>query len=524
MEDTDAQDSLRRILAHSSPNSPPHHQTGTLASPSPPPTAPRTTSSPPVALQYPTIHVSRSSPLSSRKKHTRKVSWADQRPNANRASSQGEREHAKHGPGSAGPQQGHTDSGDSGSSGSGSETLSLNSPFESAPPSPRLNLNNTNSSRPRSSTKATMDHRSTSIWDPDDSEWAEVDANKVYSTFKASYKKPAPALYPPRNPSTNALTSLGSSIHDTITSFLPVSFSTTKKKEVDGANEDESLSKEEEENIKHQLEELTNTYYCDPKGDLADEIMQQVFVTGSKYFPAALAAAPSQPQPRRMHIIDLDVYFSTRDPLLQHAKPRLCDAVATILSHTNQQCLEAFLDPNIEDFAYRREIDRNKAGLTLIVRRKGNEVVAGAYRNFGFSLQWTLYVRSLVSITGEWHEVYATLKPGSTPIVKGLPQWGMFEPDGVVQSGEGMQSEDATMRKVELLSSRKADHDAFSPTNPKFMLYQSRVLANYLLWDVWVRFNGLYECRAIWEANGKENEVRLKRALVGVRGAEEEEE
>ncbi|KAF1841931.1 uncharacterized protein K460DRAFT_293553, partial [Cucurbitaria berberidis CBS 394.84] len=260
-----------------------------------------------------------------------------------------------------------------------------------------------------------------------------------------------------------------------------------------------------------------NTYYCDPQGDLVDEVIKQVFLAESRVFPGQMMSSP-----RHMHVVDLEAYFGTEDVLLQEAKPRLCDAVATILSHTSHQCLEAFLDPTIKEFAYRRELDRNKAGLILIIRRKGNEVFAGAYRNFGFTLQWSLYVKSLINAIGQWHEVYAALKPGMTPIVNGVPQWDAFELDDVHSETERLN--DGSPRKIELSSpKKKSAHDNLSPTDPKFMLYQSRLLAKYLLWDIWVRFDGLCECRATWEADGEVRDVRVKRALVGFGDIELEE-
>jgi hypothetical protein len=58
--------------------------------------------------------------------------------------------------------------------------------------------------------------------------------------------------------------------------------------------------------------------------------------------------------------------------------------------------------------------------------------------------------------------------------------------------------------------------DELSPRNHKFMLYQSRLLARYLLRDVWVRFDGLFECKAVWEKDGVVvGDVRVKRGLVG---------
>jgi hypothetical protein len=98
-------------------------------------------------------------------------------------------------------------------------------------------------------------------------------------------------------------------------------------------------------------------------------------------------------------------------------------------------------------------------------------------------------------------------------INRGTPEWGTIQPE--------MESDKAdsktTQRKLELSPTKKIvkTADDVEETNPKFMLYQSRLLSSYLLWDIWYRFDRMYECRATWAADGKESKVRLKRALVG---------
>ena len=83
-------------------------------------------------------------------------------------------------------------------------------------------------------------------------------------------------------------------------------------------------------------------------------------------------------------------------------------------------------------------------------------------------------------------------------------------------------------RKIVLSSPRPQKEevekeDEISPTNERFVLYQSRTLARYLLRDVWVRLEGRYECKATWEVDGVGREVRLRRALVGF-GDEDEDD
>jgi hypothetical protein len=343
-----------------------------------------------------------------------------------------------------------------------------------------------------------------SIWDPEDDEWMEMDANKVVNTFKASYKAPIPQS----RQMAKALSYIGTSIQDTVKSVL---FSPSKK-----ANAEQL---QQEERFRDQIEELRNTYFCNPKGDLCDEVMKQVLLQdrSGTFIPS--------PSPRNMHIIDLEAYFKSDDPLIEHAQPRLCDAVATVLSHTSRKCLEAFLNPAIKEFIYRRELDNNKGGLILIVRRFGNVVIAGAYCTFGFYYQWKLYVKSTVSITGQWHEVFATLKPGLMNVNDGVPEWDTINHDASELQVDIPKQTSGSPRKVQLSPSKKTTEvsDKLGETNPKFMLYQSRVMAKYLLWDIWYKFENLWEVRAIWEADGDVGKVRLTRALVGC-GDEDKEE
>jgi hypothetical protein len=131
-------------------------------------------------------------------------------------------------------------------------------------------------------------------------------------------------------------------------------------------------------------------------------------------------------------------------------------------------------------------------------------------------------------MTGMWHEQYATLKSGSTPIVNGVPLWDAFTPVDEEPSNAQpakLETPSSSPRKIVLSSlKKKQHHDELSPENPKYMLYQSRFLAQYLLRDVWVRFDGCYDCRATWEADGEVSEVRLKKALVGFRDEDEDED
>ncbi|KAF1920859.1 hypothetical protein BDU57DRAFT_544477 [Ampelomyces quisqualis] len=323
------------------------------------------------------------------------------------------------------------------------------------------------------------------IWDPTDDEWC--DAAQLAETFNASHR--IPHAVPHATEQSRLSAGLGAAMQAAPSGLLT-----------------------EEDEEKEKIEELGNTYYSNPLGDLNDKVMQSVLGTRTVYFAAAVAA------PRSMHVVDLDAYFCTADKLLQYARPRLGDAVATILSHTNAACLSAFLNPLVKEFVFRRKVNNNEGGLILVIRREHNEVICGAYRNLGFKMLWKVYVKSVVGVTGEWCEVFAAGRTGEMVVDKGVPEWGTVRTGGEVEE----RTSESVQRKLELSPSKKtvkAPEDV-GESDPKLMLYRSRVLATHLLWDIWSRFDGKYECRATWTADGEESVVRLSRSVVG--GGEED--
>tara|TARA_R110002003_G_scaffold121_7_gene10704 strand:- start:559 stop:2529 length:1971 start_codon:yes stop_codon:yes gene_type:complete len=440
-----------------------------------------------------------------RPKHNRKISWADQlaktNSNSNPAPSHDTSEQAALG------SKGDAASAVTSTSTSDNFPLNLPAHLHALKLDPYKTIRRAEGKLMSSTLSAARDISpfKGNMWDPEEDEWAEMDTNKVVETFQASYKSPVP-----RSPTkASAMSYFGTAFQQTVKSVLV----SPRKKAVE-----EKI--QEEERVRDKIEELENTWYCDPDGDANDEVMKGVFLSPSRFFPH------QQPDSaRNMHIIDIDSYFDGEDPLVKHAYPRLCDAVATVLSHTSKDCLEAFLNPSVKELIYRREIDRNKGGLILIIRRTGNEVHCGAYVTFGFMKQWKLYVKSLIGVTGQWYEVYATLKPGIMPIENGVVEWGTVK-SNLVESGEKREvlgSADEP-RKLDLSPSKKISNssDAASETNPKFMLYQGRFLARWLLWDMWYRFDKRSDCKAVWEADGVATDVRLKRALVGADDEDDE--
>ncbi|CBX91099.1 hypothetical protein IAQ61_002559 [Plenodomus lingam] len=394
-------------------------------------------------------------------------------------------------------------------------------------------------------------HQHRSIWDPTEAEWASaISAASTTCTFTESYRTP---FYPgpstsssttATKSSTSALVKLGSTVRDAWATLKAgrrnerqdsgknsvYSFNSENSRKV--KDKDKGRKEEEKEDAnkasKDSQEKLTNTYYANPTGDVHDDVMQTYFLHGSKYFTGSgLATASAQ----CMHVLDLAAYFTSSSPAntttthLIDAKPRLPTAIATILSHTSPACITAFLDPRTEEFAYRREIERSKAGLILVVRRHGNKVIAGGYRNLGFKLHWVAYVRAVVGVRGEWYEVFAAAGPGHTRIRDGVVAWDEFCADGDEGERSGTGAEDKRKPRLALAGLEKTQEMEGSGeqlVEAKFILFQSRILARALLWDIWVRFEEMNECKATWEADGVVTNVRLQRALLGF-GEEDEE-
>jgi hypothetical protein len=219
---------------------------------------------------------------------------------------------------------------------------------------------------------------------------------------------------------------------------------------VRGAN----LAPEEHEDIMHELMDMN----CgNPTGfDAHDEVMRQFFVSNCAALPASNPAGCP-------HAIIHDAYLTDQDTVVLHARPRLVDAVATVLLKTGAKCLADFLDPKVKVFEWRRD------GKCLIIRRDGNEVLVGTFHNYGTCYIWTYFVKSEISETGAWKEVYAGTSLITTPV-----------------SGEGVQFDKWAADKTDC---------TINPEEEKFALYMGRCLGLCLLtrsvWDfrVWRRWN-----------------------------------
>jgi hypothetical protein len=123
-------------------------------------------------------------------------------------------------------------------------------------------------------------------------------------------------------------------------------------------------------------------------------------------------------------------------------------------------------------------------------------------------------VKSVIGATGPWYETYASPVAGSTPVIDGVTAWDDFFPVGAEERGllpslslpctssPSIVMPATSPRKIVLANVPPKKEGEVGPREEKFVLFQSRALARYLLRDVWVRFEGRYECKATWEVGG----------------------
>ncbi|KAJ8111420.1 hypothetical protein OPT61_g5980 [Boeremia exigua] len=232
---------------------------------------------------------------------------------------------------------------------------------------------------------------------------------------------------------------------------------------------DATRTASEQEQVLLELEDMD----CgNPHGrDLHDRIIAPL---RSHDYPVLPAHAPV----RHMHVLDAKAYTSSTDAVVKAARPRLCDAVATVLAYTSPECLAAFMNPDVKVFEWRRLIN------CVMIRREGNEVVVGNYYNFGTTYQWGYLVRSVIDADGAWSETWGSVSQGTTPVDKERVLFQQFEAEGTDPNVQ--------------------------PENEELALYVGRQLANFLLgYEVW-NYYKWWRYRVEWEADGKVTDAREK--------------
>ncbi|KAF2445082.1 hypothetical protein P171DRAFT_514206 [Karstenula rhodostoma CBS 690.94] len=177
--------------------------------------------------------------------------------------------------------------------------------------------------------------------------------------------------------------------------------------------------------------------------DLHDDEMRKVF---SDIYPAL----PSQEAHGKMHIIDWKTLmgpdYMGPDPddeekyLLHFVKPRLCDAVATLLFESDPFSLDAWLDPSKKVVEWWHSPHYLHRGvMRTVIRRDGNDVIVGTFTDLGFNVCWSQYIKAEIDDDGQWTETYAfqggqfMKKPGekepgaSSRKIRGEIDWESFE-------------------------------------------------------------------------------------------------
>ncbi|KAF2263697.1 hypothetical protein CC78DRAFT_544650 [Lojkania enalia] len=219
------------------------------------------------------------------------------------------------------------------------------------------------------------------------------------------------------------------------------------------------------------IEELRDPNWSDHLGaDLHDNLMK-VYFAKCQQLPTELPA-------RYMHVVDYTAYLCSESAVSAHLRPRLADGVATVLFNTSSKCLDSFIDPKVKVFEWRRNVHHlANESLSAVIRRVGNEVLTGTYRNHGFQYLWSHYIKSAIDFTGKWGEVYAATSRGTTPVSLAGPIWDDFT------ATDGTATED--------------------PTNPKFALFVGRELAVMLLRGGYWDYDWEAGMTVEWEADGR---------------------
>jgi hypothetical protein len=210
--------------------------------------------------------------------------------------------------------------------------------------------------------------------------------------------------------------------------------------------------------------ELADKNCGNPNGpDAHDEVMHQFYQARCKTLPVSNPAG-------HPHLVDSKTYLDDKDKIVEQARPRLVDAVATVLYRTSPKCVADFMDSRIEVFEWRRD------GNCVMIRRDGNQVIVGMFHNFGTCYVWSYFVRSTISHTGAWKDVYAGASLVTTLV-----------------SQQGVDFENFTTAPVEY---------NVEPEDEKFALYMGRCLAVSLLtWTVW-DFRTWRRWIVEWETDG----------------------
>jgi hypothetical protein len=135
----------------------------------------------------------------------------------------------------------------------------------------------------------------------------------------------------------------------------------------------------EEERRRDTIAELSDPACGNPVGsDLHDELVAENGLYRNQH-PDLLPVFPVG----HMHILRWEKYTNLRqqNEVVKYVRPRLCDAIATVLFETSPKCLNDFLDGLFKVFEWRHEFSQSGRQACVLVRRVGNEVIVSTRSN-----------------------------------------------------------------------------------------------------------------------------------------------
>jgi hypothetical protein len=207
------------------------------------------------------------------------------------------------------------------------------------------------------------------IWDPDDDEFPDWPGTykTAYGTFKPGKLPDLTALAIDSGQETPTLPNEADGDYDS-------------DGDSDGDSDARYMGPTRTQSQLQQEERLRDTIaeLCDPAcgnalgSDMHDELMAE-----HKLFRNEHADLLSELPARYMHLVRWDMYANSRqhDDIVQYVRPRLCDAIATVLFEANPKCLDDFLNGDVRVFEWRHEFSQSSRQTCVLVRREGNSVM-----------------------------------------------------------------------------------------------------------------------------------------------------
>lgn len=234
-----------------------------------------------------------------------------------------------------------------------------------------------------------------------------------------------------------------------------------------------------EENLRDMIAELEDRSAMSPVGiDQHDRII-------SSFYVDAVEGLPCGTHPHKMHLLDwrqLSDPFDDLSVILKEVKPRMGDAVATVLHESSPKVLEAFLDKGNKVVEWWTLAPSTSQIPSTVIRRDGNQVIVATFRSMGFCLRWSYYAKCEINEDGTWAHVFGFSGSATSSIHKGEVVWDSFE------------------------RLNPNDHDIEELLDPLNALVEARSLGKWLLtarvWATWEN-----RTSSEWVCDGKRMEL-----------------